>query len=188
MAEQIKGEVLVITKNKAYAVKMDDGNFYGAGFDKDKITFDRGDVISFNVTYNGKYRNMDMDSVEVLGKAEPKKETETPQKPKSAGSGAAVSRDDYWTQKAEKDERTQKEIRLQASRNAAIQFVNTLLEKDLVTLPTKKADKVEAVEQLVDHYTHKYYEDTEAVSNDLYNFGAAVEESINSENNNNDYE
>ena len=74
-----------------------------------------------------------------------------------------VSRDDYWANKEKRDGFVQKEIRYQASRNAAIAFVTMLLNKDLVPLPAKK-DKVEVVEQLVFHYTQQYYVETLNVS------------------------
>ena len=153
MSDKVKGVVQKITKNKAYSVLLDDNVFYGAGFDEPN--FKEGYTIEFEISYNGKYKNINQETLKIVSSTPAK--TATTGKSKSGGTS---NRDDYWTSKAEQDVKTQREIRLQASRNAAIAFTELLLANSLVSLGTKKAAQVGIVEDTVNHYTRKFYLET----------------------------
>jgi len=73
----------------------------------------------------------------------------------AAGSGGA-SKDDYWKKREERDVEVQKAIQFQASRNAAIAAVGVLLTNGAVSLPTKKAEQMDAVLELIDKITARY--------------------------------
>lgn len=139
---------------KAYNITVDDVN-YGFGFDAPD--FEVGDVIEFDTKQNGKYTNVDNKTVKLISKAAEEK--------KSSGSGvttsSSMSKNDYWEQRAEKDEETQKSIKYQAARNSAISTVELLISNGLVTVP-KQALKYDFTMELIDNITGQYYEGTES--------------------------
>lgn len=76
----------------------------------------------------------------------------------AASVSAPRTADDFWRRKEQRDVDTQKRIELQSCRNSAIELVKLLQSLEAVKMPTKQADKVSVVEELVKHYT-KYFID-----------------------------
>jgi hypothetical protein len=148
---------------KAYSILLSDGVWYGAGFDKPDVA--EGDFIEFDVEENGKYKNVRKGSIKVIPQESKKTEARVSEDARSKArptSGGTTSRDSYWDDKAEKDIRVQKEIRLQASRNAAIAFTDLLLKNEaLPGMTAAKKNKAEIIEAAVSDYTRKFYSETE---------------------------
>ena len=57
----------------------------------------------------------------------------------------------------------QREIRMQASRNAAIQFVGLALQNGIISLGSKKADQEENLANYVKAYADQFYAETVGV-------------------------
>ena len=151
MTETVKGVVEVISnRGKAYNIKVD-GNWYGFGFESPG--FEEGTVVEFDVKANGKWKNVDNDTLKVLGKSTaPKKE--------AAETYSGGNREDYWSKKEERDVVVQRQICYQASRNSALSFMTLLMEAGAVKMPTKQADKVAVMEEVLNHYTVMFTEAT----------------------------
>lgn len=177
----VEGAVEFVKQNNAgyYAVKMSDGQWYGCA--KDKPEFDKGDNIRFEVVTNGRYLNVDMDSVEMLGKSAAPARRAPPARTGGAQKFTKdVSKDEYWKAKeardiarddrlAKRDIMTQNEIRLQASRNAAIELMGIALSSGIVVLKDekKKGQNFDILTTYVDKLTAKYYEETKAVNKEV---------------------
>lgn len=141
MANVVKGVVQKLwNKNKAWSIIIDDV-FYGNGFEKPKCS--EGDMVKFSYTENGKFKNIEKGSFEVL-----KEES----RPTSAVKAVNVSKDDYWSRKEARDLENDKLRTLGASRNTAIAFVDLLLKAGAAPLPKADKDKAAAIEQMVEHY------------------------------------
>lgn len=128
-----------------------DGTRYGFG--KQKPNFNEGDVITFDFTQKGQYKNIVPSTVEV------KKDVVVPIKTSNNSTGN--SKDDYWAQKEQRDVGTQRGIQQQSARNAAIAFIIPLATAGLIKLPAKAEDKLSAVASLVDEFTDRYYNATQ---------------------------
>jgi len=154
MSETVKGVVEVISnRGKAYNIKVD-GNWYGFGFESPG--FEEGTVVEFEVKANGKWKNVDNDTLKVLGKSTapaPKADN------KSSGSTGG-SREDYWSKKEERDVVVQRQICYQAARNSALTFLEVLLSAECLRLPAKVADRAEVMEGALKHYTEVFAEAT----------------------------
>lgn len=142
-------------RNKRYSFVDTDGQWYGNGFDRPD--FSKGDTIQFNFERNGKYLNVVSGSVEVISRSE-----EAPA-PKKATSSNVMTKDDYWSRKEADDQKKQREIRYQASRNAAIEFVRLAVEQGIISLGTKKADQEQNLSNYVEAYTQEFYMSTFAM-------------------------
>lgn len=183
MSSVIEGNVEFVKKNDHgyYAVKMDDGQWYGCG--KEQPEFNKGDAVRFEVVTNGRYLNVDESTVEVLEKnAAPQRSAPSRSAParKSGGSqkfSNATSKDDYWkakeTRDIARDERlqkrdinTQNEIRLQASRNAAIELIGVAINAKVIEFPEekKKGKNFDVLTTYVDKLTEKFYNETKAIN------------------------
>lgn len=161
MGKKVSGVVEFIgQRGKAWNIKLANGSWYGLGFKAP--TFSKNDFISFEVSetlVGGKtYENVLMDTVVIdaakaavvvapplsataeLGKPNSGKEIAAPT---SGGAG-------YWDAK---DAR----ITFLACRNTAVEIVKLAFDKDMLTIPTKKADRMEVLLAAVDQ-----------VANDLY--------------------
>ena len=148
----------------AYSVQMDNGEWYGHGFDVPK--FQEGQQVSFNIAYNGQYKNVDVGSVQVTGGA-PQQQS-AGQQPATAGrmnggntqgggyQKKAGGKDKYWEDKAKDDKARQACIEHQSSRNASIALLGVLMENDAIKLPAKAADKFDAAMAIVDEMTAKF--------------------------------
>ena len=144
--ETVRGIIEYINgpeKTGFYSVKMA-GNYYGAG--KYAPKFNEGDEVEFGYTENGKYKNMDFKTVKVIekGSGEVKKSQSgnTTQRPQTNSTN--------WD---EKDKR----ITFLACRKDAIEIMKMALDRDALTLPTKKADRMETLVELVDTLANDLY-------------------------------
>ena len=137
----VKGLVERISKNDAgfYSVKLG-GEYFGAG--KYAPKFNEGDEVSFEYTENGKYKNLSFGTVKVLEEAA---------KVAQAGGGTTnMSKGTDWDMK-------DKRITFLACRKDAIELIKIAASQDALTLPTKKADKLESIMKLVDVMADELY-------------------------------
>lgn len=154
----------------AYSVQMDDGEWYGHGFQQPAFT--QGAQIGFDIAWNGQYKNIDVGSVQVHQAGQPQQQAPQQQqgggqqlynKPRGGGnSGGGGGREKYWDDKAKDDKIRQKQIQWQAARNTSIEFVKMAIENGAVKLPAKQAEKFEALLALVDEVARDYYRVTAA--------------------------
>jgi len=127
MSEIAQGNVEVITKNKAgfWNVKLDDEQWYGIG--KSSQGIEKGQVIKFPWKANGNFKNSTADVEVVSAGASP-----------SYSGGTSTGGDNR-----------QNSIIYQSSRKDAIEFVKLAIDTGAITLPAKKAAKMEALEQFI---------------------------------------
>lgn len=115
------------------------GEWYNSFVNKDnQAALDRvaqGATVKITTEQNGKYTNVT--SVEVMSAAQ------------AAASPAAVK---SAVVASDKDFR----ITYLASRRDALEFVTKLLPLDILPLPTKKSDKVDAIIGYIDYYADKF--------------------------------
>lgn len=128
------------TGGTAYNVNVG-GEWYGHGFNAPK--FVEGDSISFSFQSQGKFKNMQPHSVAVV--AAPAAA------PASGGGGGS------------RPNNTQLAIQYQASRNAALHFLEVAVAAGAVPLPTKKSDQYEALLAVVDDVTNQFHVKTSEV-------------------------
>lgn len=130
-------------RGTAYNVKMDNGTWYGHGFNKP--SFEKGDNIKFIWKANGNFKNIETDSVEVLAAAPAEQKAASPSK-----SGTD------WDAK-------DKRIAYMSARNTAIAAVKAAIELGIFKLPTGKGDKyaafIAAIEEQAQEYFHSLYEE-----------------------------
>lgn len=129
-----------------YSIKVDD-DWYGTGAENPKV--DKGDLIEFDYTENGKWKNADVKTISVLRKGSEVFKAST----KSVAFGA---KDDYWKKREERDVITQQIIQLQSSRNSAIALADVLLKNGAVKLPEAQAKKMDVVIALVKDLTGNF--------------------------------
>lgn len=161
MAEQARGIVEVVNTNRGgyYGVKV--GNdWYGAG--KSHPGVDKGEYIEFEFTRNGRYMNLDPKTI-----TKPQPNVGQAPSVSNTARGAGVTRDDYWANKAEKDEHTQAAINWQSARNSAIAAVSSMVEHGVVSLPAAKAKKYDVFMALVDEVSVRYFHDTAFVTENM---------------------
>ena len=136
------------------------GTWYGAGFDVTKLPFKEGNTIKFVYTEKGIYKNIDLKSVEVVDASENSNMQPKPQEKKAAGPEPTfVSRDGYWSKKEEEDKFRSKEIRYEACLTRAIAIVDLLITSGALTLGANAKKKVEIIDNTVEAYTRKFYEE-----------------------------
>lgn len=159
-----------------------DDEWFGHGFDEP--VFGEGDEIGFNIKMNGEYENIDVDSVEILKEAPPKRGGRGQHSGRSGGGqrggnsrgssrGKPAAKGKSSDDKMTKEEWAQKDkmIQLQSAMNTSIALVSAAVQCDAVQLPAKKAEKYEAFCALVDEEAerlHKQYREQV--------YGAAKEE------------
>lgn len=151
----IEGVIERVNKRGAAVNVCIDGVWYGLGFEE-VPPVSEGDTIKFNAVAKGKYMNAEKDSVEVVAKGEAKPATSS----RSGGS----SREDYWENKEKRDVQVQAEIRWQASRNSATEVLKVAFEQDALSLPTKKADKYDALLVYLDSLTERFFVQTKEIA------------------------
>jgi hypothetical protein len=152
-----EGVVETIRVGRGVSVSISN-NWYGAGFDADKIPFKEGNKIKFTYTEKGIYKNIDLNSVEILdasevSNAQPK---ETSSKVK-VRAGATLTSNDYWSKKEEEDKLRSKEIRYEACLQRAIAMVSLLITSGAVSLGANTKKKSEIVEKTVETFTRVFY-------------------------------
>jgi hypothetical protein len=127
--------------NQLYSFKVGD-MWVGAG--KYEPKFAQGDEIKFGYSQKGQYFNLDFGTVEVLEKG---KEASAP----AAGSQPASKAVD-WDKK-------DKRITYLASRNSALALFSAAVASDSLVLPTKKADRMDVLQEMVGDLTDEFFED-----------------------------
>ena len=154
----VEGVVEVVRVGRGVSVKMGDGTWYGAGFDSSKVGFKEGNKIRFIFTEKGVYKNIDLNTVEVLDASEKSNMQEKPvsSSPK-VSSGATVTRDAYWSNKEEEDKLRSKEIRYEACLQRAIAMVDLQITSGAVSLGSSAKKKSEIIDKAVESYTAKFY-------------------------------
>lgn len=199
MSDYVEGIVAKITEkptsnggtmyNICMEIEGSDDEWFGHGFDEP--SFGEGAEIGFDISYNGKYANVDTDSVDIISEGEPKpKPSRRPSKP-SRGSGGGRSsggsrqskpaqsrgssrskpetKAPYKGKSSSTSDTMSKEewackdkiIRRQACMNTAINLIGTAVKCELVALPTKKADKLDAFIALCDEEAIRLYDQYE---------------------------
>jgi len=138
----------------SYNFKLNDGVWYGHGFDKP--AFGKGDTVSFSFVENGNFKNVDASSVKVEAAAS------APVK----SAGTAPSSNSY-------DDR-QLAITYQAARKDALQIVEIALAHDALSLGSKKAEKLATLEATVDKMTMQFFEDTKILGKATLDLSASM--------------
>lgn len=130
---------------KMYSIKLtDDPNYYGTGRTAPPVS--EGAKVQFVAKQNERgYWDADPKSFKVV-------EASVSVAPSARSSVKVNAKDDYWTRKEERDLLNDKLRNVGAARNTAIEFVKFLVAQEAITLPTKKADKADALLALVEHY------------------------------------
>ena len=164
---------------------VDVDGFFRCGTDNPNVN--KGDSVSFNYDIDPKWGNqVDKNSIKVVDSA-------PAQAPASKGTsaGTAVSRDDYWANKEAADVDRQKIISLQAATNIATNIVTAALSADILALPTKKAEKFDALVAMVNQvaddlvvryvsapaHVDKLVEQTAVMAEEAKNYGGDVDDS-----------
>lgn len=153
-----EGVVQTIKSARGVSILLDSGAWYGAGFDSTKVPFKEGNKIKFAYTEKGIYKNIDLNSVEILDASE--KSNAQPQAPSSkvkVTAGATLTSNDYWSKKEEEDKLRSKEIRYEACLQRAIAMVNLLITSGAVSLGANTKKKSEIVEKTVETFTRVFY-------------------------------
>lgn len=122
-----------------YSAKVN-GTSYGVGKYPPKCK--AGDNVTFNVTYNGQYANMDVKSLQVVsgGPAAP------------VAAAGAPARSNYEDPK-------QTTIAKQSALNSAVAFLQVLQAADAlpVSKTVKPAERLKTIEAMLVHYRAKFY-------------------------------
>jgi hypothetical protein len=158
-----EGVVETIRTGRGISVSIS-GTWYGAGFDVNKLPFKEGNSIKFVYTEKGIYKNIDLNSVEVVDASEksamkPNQEKVAGPEPTFVSTTTSLTRDGYWSKKEEEDKFRSKEIRYEACLTRAIAMVDLLVTSGALSLGANAKKKVEIVENTVEAYTHKFYEE-----------------------------
>lgn len=152
MTETVKGAVSAVFPNKAgyYNFFLNDV-CYGTG-EKSAPEFEKGQVIEFSVETNGNFKNVEKGTLKVFKDAPPKAVRKG-----NTNKAASQNTNDY--------DMRQQQIAWQASRNTAIDFVKLLMDSEAFVLPKTKKNKVEVMEELVNHYQELFFQSTQELSN-----------------------
>lgn len=138
-------------RGKAYNfVLLENGQetWYGHGFAPPK--FNEGDSVTFTWQPNGNFKNVDARSVQVTPAQQ-----QAPAPTQQAAPAAQNSGRNFGN--------NQIAIQYQASRNSAISTLGLMLEHNLVSLPSKKADQYDATLALLDDLTTRFHVQTDDV-------------------------
>jgi hypothetical protein len=175
--------------NVCLEINGGEDEWFGHGFNEPE--FQEGDEIEFDISYNGDYANVDTNTVNILSeggggssstssrgnsrgstsrsssrssstggsssRAKPSRSNSRSSKPsvraKPAADDTKMSKDD-WQKKDNM-------IRRQACMNTAIALISSAVSNELVSLPTKKADKLDAYIALCDEEAVRLYDQYE---------------------------
>lgn len=129
----------------SFTLKGKDG-FFRTG--EAPLRHKEGSYIRFN--HNNK-NTVDLGSIEVI------KTVEATKGPAAYSSPAPMSKDDYWNKRSEKDEAVQKVIQYQSARNSAISVLDIATKLEAIKLPTKAADRLESLIEIVEELTLNFY-------------------------------
>jgi hypothetical protein len=130
--------------------------FFRTGNKKPKV--EQGQYVIFDAE-PGKNGSFNVDASSISVKAAEAEATGV--QVAGGGAKASLSKDDYWTRKEERDSVTQARIERQSCRNSSLEFIKILVGQGAVkfTEKTKPADKVDILEQMLDHYTEQFIDD-----------------------------
>lgn len=174
MSDMVTGVVEKIAgpnKGGYYAIKLADNDvWYGAGKYPPKVK--ERQTIEFEAIENGDFFNANTKTIKVVGAPSVVPTTAT------VVTSTKNAKDDYWRRREEADVEdrayrraqslaTQNEIRVQASRNAAIEFLGVLLAHNLIEIPpsaNKKTSQARATKLTLDKFTQEFYDDTLAIN------------------------
>lgn len=153
MSSTIRGTVAkVYEKNGMYSLAIDNVWY---GFGKKKPQVDQGQFVTFAADKNDRgYWNADIKTL-IVADRQSASSTRAP-----APTGG-LTKDQYWENREARDIETQKRIQYQSSRNAAIEFVRLLLDKDALKVPATVAKKADAILEAVNYYTTMFNDNTE---------------------------
>lgn len=121
---------------QVYSIQVN-GQYYG-GFWNTAPNCNEGDTVEFDATQNGQYWNANPNSLRKVAGGAPAPDTSVAAAAPRANNGGDAR---------------QNSIVYQSSRKDAIQIVDVLLRSESLTLPTKKADRMSVVLDLVDELT-----------------------------------
>src|SRR4030065_1108457 len=131
------------------------GEWYGAVANKENeevmAKVKENDIVKVEYTKNGDFKNVD--SVEIIAENTPQAVEEIK---KTKGEKGAKEVAESVQKLNDKDLR----ITYNGSLKSAIEFVDMALRNDLLAIPTKKADKLDAVYEYVKEYTNRFVTDT----------------------------
>lgn len=129
----VSGEVQYVgQKNGNTNVKLDNDEWYGF-YKVNSVNFSKGDVISFDFTQRGNFKNGDIKTVEVSNSANNNTNSDAPRP------------------------NNQDVIRYQSARNTAVAFLKLAHDADALPLPAKKGDKYDALQGLFYELTDKFF-------------------------------
>jgi len=128
-------------RGHVWSIKVND-SWYGGMWDEPACK--EGDTVEFTVTRNGQYENVAKNSLSVI--------PSLPSTGGATGDGPAAVTNP-----------TQTKIAWQAARNSAIALVAAALGAEAIQLPAKKGDKYDALLDIVDDLTVRYFQDTSDV-------------------------
>jgi hypothetical protein len=113
-----------------------------------------GDFVKFeySVNKNG-YPDANTKTLEVT---ENKEAIHTEVSAKAAGRASGLSKDDYWNRKEARDLRQDELREIGATRNTAVEWIKFLMEKEALKLPTKMADREQALNALLNDYIDRF--------------------------------
>ena len=168
MSNKATGTVAMVGSKNGYSyLKLDDGVFYGFGKSNPKCN--EGDAVTFEYTTNQKgdtvYNNGDAKTLEVLEDA-PERPAAPASNQYSSGSGSKWTTNDYWRTKFEHEvNKTQPEIRHQASRSDAIAVLRIAQDAGVLDLPKTKGKGLDALFAMVTELTEQFAGETDEYSN-----------------------
>lgn len=146
----IQGMVQRITSRQAggktwYSTQVE-GAWYGLGLASPK--FKEGDQIEFENKVNAKGFNDAIGAtIKVLSQP-----TNVVTQGKPAAAVGSNGQSGYWDRKEQRDLKQDELRELGATRNTAIDFINLLLTKEALKLPTKIADREDFLKALLNDY------------------------------------
>ncbi len=110
-----------------------------------------GDEVQFEYTVNGKYRNAEVETLKSRATEQSGKTKSTSQSRGSRGGGGKSAEEkNYWTQREEREARKDKQIAFQSAMNTATAMVSVMIDKEIVKIGGKAADKLDAFVAVVD--------------------------------------
>lgn len=166
-SQNFTGIVEVVKKNDQgyWSIKTADGAWFGHS--KTKPVCEEGDEVAFDYSQNGKYSNVDPDTMEVLSSGNKVEKAAKPAWKKNNSGAVDTSKDEYWKRKEERDVFIQNEIRKQASRNAAIAILDSAMKNGVLVIPEpskKGSSRMEVLLAYVDKVADRFEKSTKATN------------------------
>ncbi len=171
---QVTGTVYKIFENQlksgrdsgktSFSIKLEgDDTYYGTYINRPSCA--AGDNVAFEAVTKGNFTNVDIKTLRVTGGSP--QQSSAPNTNKPAG-GAGGGRDEYWKNKEAYDkEVTQPHLNYRSATMAAIDIGRVALEKDIIPLGSKKADKFDIFMELIRKTRNEIYLDYEDAASKL---------------------